>query len=364
MIIRYRTGGNSEQISSSANWNIPLDPYTTLVPVQTPQARKLPTDRIQHSGRSANLNPANPGLAPMCFQMPMQAPLPWVNPAYYNGQVPITNFGPSQGTMNPTFFLGAQNQWMPCQPGQSYVYPSINQGSGNINAWLSRVKLDRNNNNLRTNALSDIKYKDKTTSGPKKERFFRFCWWNGGGKIRSRLRTNPVLRKLLAKKFDIFTYGEAETPSPHDLGIDGYICFLHTSKIGLAGNYRRGLAVFYLERYRYLVTRVYASRVFDIVWLKLVLGGDDLYFCFFYAPGSHHPLPARKSFYDEFSREFERFASRGKVFLVGDTNARLGSFLDDKNLNGKTISNPNKPQTTFHGIFAVLWPGRAELPVQ
>ena len=99
-----------------------------------PQARKLPTDQIQHPGRSANLNPANPGLAPMCFPMPMQAPLPWVNPAYYNGQVPITNFGPSQGTMNPTYFLGAQNQWIPCQPGQSYVYPSINQGSGNINA--------------------------------------------------------------------------------------------------------------------------------------------------------------------------------------------------------------------------------------
>ena len=91
------------------------------------------------------------------------------------------------------------------------------------------------------------------------------------------------------------------------------------------------------------MTRVYASNIFDIVWLKLVLGGEDLYFCFFYAPSSHHPLPARKSFYDQFSREFKRFASQGKVFLVGDTNARLGSFLDDKNLNGKTISNPNKP---------------------
>ena len=29
--------------------------------------------------------------------------------------------------------------------------------------------------------------------------------------------------------------------------------------------------------------------------------------------------------------------------MVGDTNARLGSFLDDKDVNGVLISNRNKP---------------------
>ena len=67
------------------------------------------------------------------------------------------------------------------------------------------------------------------------------------------------------------------------------------------------------------------------------------FFCFFYSPGSHHPLPVRKKFYDHFSREFQKYASRGKVFLVGDTNARLGSVLNDRNSKGQVITNSNKP---------------------
>ena len=51
-------------------------------------------------------------------------------------------------------------------------------------------------------------------SGPDKTTFFKFCWWNGGGKIKLRLNTNPVLRKFLAQKPDIFVYGEAGTPPP------------------------------------------------------------------------------------------------------------------------------------------------------
>ena len=63
---------------------------------------------------------------------------------------------------------------------------------------------------------------------------------------------------------------------------------------------------------------------------------------FFYAPGAHHPLPIRRKFYDIFTSKFAEFASLGKVFLIGDTNARLGSALNDKNLNGQFVSNPNK----------------------
>ena len=63
---------------------------------------------------------------------------------------------------------------------------------------------------------------------------------------------------------------------------------------------------------------------------------------FFYVPGAHHPLSIRSKFYDIFTSKFADFAALGKVFLIGDTNARLGSVLNDKNLNGQVISNPNK----------------------
>ena len=59
------------------------------------------------------------------------------------------------------------------------------------------------------------------TPVPNKALFFRFCWWNGGGKIRSRLKTNPLLGKLLLKEPDVFIYGEAETPSPSNLNVNG-----------------------------------------------------------------------------------------------------------------------------------------------
>ena len=129
---------------------------------------------------------------------------------------------------------------------------------------------------------------------PSNSNFFRFCFWNGGGKIRDRLKTNPMLLKLFKSKPDIFTYAEALTPSPHNLKIPGYLCYLHKSNICSKNNYRRGLAIFYLEKYRFLFTKVYACRTYDIVWMQLRTTSESLYFCFFYAPGSHHPFPDRK----------------------------------------------------------------------
>ena len=66
------------------------------------------------------------------------------------------------------------------------------------------------------------KYLSKTglsnvPSGPDKTCIFRFSWWNGGGRIRMRMQTNPELRKLLQTNPDIFAYGEAETPSSQNL---------------------------------------------------------------------------------------------------------------------------------------------------
>ena len=65
--------------------------------------------------------------------------------------------------------------------------------------------------------------------------------------------------------------------------------------------------------------------------------------CFFYAPGSHHPYPVRAKFYDTFSSQFSRFASLGKVYLLGDTNARLGQLLNDRNVHGVFTTNSNNP---------------------
>ena len=172
--------------------------------------------------------------------------------------------------------------------------------------------------------------------------FFSFSYWNGGGQIRNRLRTNPGLRNLIQKKPDFFIYAEALISSYHELGIDGYLCYLHKSKVESPNNYRRGLAIFYLKKYRFLFTKVYACRTYDIVWMRLTTISEPLHFCFFYAPGSHHPLPDRERFYDIFSTKFADFAALGKVYLIGDTNARLGSVLNDTNFKGQLISNPNQ----------------------
>ena len=112
-------------------------------------------------------------------------------------------------------------------------------------------------------------HRNKVSSSSKASFLFRFCWWNGGGQVRNRLRTNPQLRKLISTKPDIFVYGEALTPSPQNLDIDGYICYLHGTKNLSPVNFRRGLAIFYLEKYRYSLTREYTCRNYDIVWMKL-----------------------------------------------------------------------------------------------
>ena len=157
-----------------------------------------------------------------------------------------------------------------------------------------------------------------------------------------RLNTNPLLIKLLATKPDVFVYGEAEAPSPLNLSINGYICYLHKSKIELKNNFRRGLAIFYHTKHRFHLTKEYSSNKYDIVWMRLKTARENKYFCFFYAPGSHHQLLVRNNFYDTLCRSFSKYSSLGKVYLLGDTNARLGSLLNDRNVHGKLTSNPNK----------------------
>ena len=57
--------------------------------------------------------------------------------------------------------------------------------------------------------------------------FFRVVWWNGGGKIKSRIESNPVLIKLINdRKPNVFIYGEAQIAIPHDLNLKGYLFIL------------------------------------------------------------------------------------------------------------------------------------------
>ena len=101
---------------------------------------------------------------------------------------------------------------------QTYVKTFQENGGNAIHSHL------RNNN------------RNNVPTGPANTIFFRFIWWNGGGNIRMRLRTNPQLRKLLSTKPDVFIYGEAETPSSHNLNMNDYDCFLHKSKLEIDGH--------------------------------------------------------------------------------------------------------------------------------
>ena len=166
---------------------------------------------------------------------------------------------------------------------------------------------------------------------------------NGGGALVKRLRINPTLRSLFSKQnVDIFCYGEALTSCCNHKLLDGYDCYLHRAYINKKDNYRRGLAIFFRERFKFLFSKVYACRKFDIVWMKLAMSTENIFFCFFYAPGDHHNSSTRQLFYDFLSRTYIKFASLGKVYLLGDTNARVGSFLNDRDINGNFVCNRNR----------------------
>ena len=140
----------------------------------------------------------------------------------------------------------------------------------------------KRNRKSRTNISENKLHCSRLPSSPPRTTFFNFCFWNGGGgKIKFRLKTNPELRKLLKKKPDLFVYGESETPSSVGLSINGYACYLHKSKLNTIDNYRRGLAIFYLNKYKHLLTRVYSSKTYDIVWMRLNIARKPLFFCFF-----------------------------------------------------------------------------------
>ena len=110
---------------------------------------------------------------------------------------------------------------------------------------------------------------------------FRVCWWNGGGAIRTRIRVNPGLDSLLKTNPDIFVYGESACSNARGLFLSGYRFLFHRSYIKEKQKFRRGLVIFYKDKYHNLISKAYSSKNFDIYWIKLATKNKQLHFCFF-----------------------------------------------------------------------------------
>ena len=101
------------------------------------------------------------------------------------------------------------------------------------------------------------------------------------------------------------------------------------------------MVLFYKQKHKQRITKVFASKLFDIVWLRLATKSGLIYICFFYAPGAHHEEGFRIKFYNTLCRSFEKFGKLGRVFMLCDSNARLGKFTNDRNIHGIPIKNNN-----------------------
>ena len=86
-------------------------------------------------------------------------------------------------------------------------------------------------------------------------------------------------------------------------------------------------------------TKVSSSSIFDIIWLRMATIFTAGYFCFFYEPGEYHREVLRAEFYNALQNDFDHFNSLGKIFMLVDANARLGNYLNDRNINGLLVSS-------------------------
>ena len=60
---------------------------------------------------------------------------------------------------------------------------------------------------------------------------FTVSWWNGGGKLVSRIMVNPELKQFLETKPDIFVYGEALVGRlTKEVSLEGYDTFIHKAE--------------------------------------------------------------------------------------------------------------------------------------
>ena len=165
------------------------------------------------------------------------------------------------------------------------------------------------------------------------------AWWNGGGKLIPRIKANPELQKFIATNPDIFAYGEALVfKSNKEYGLIGYKSILHKA---LNGGTRRGIVVYYRNKHTHTITKDAGNKEFDILWIRMKTKKEECIFGFFYAPGAHKEESTRERFYDELRRGVDRYKGK-RIYLMGDSNARLGDYSGDKDINGHTKTNNNK----------------------
>ena len=136
-------------------------------------------------------------------------------------------------------------------------------------------------------------------------------YWNCGGNLIHRIRVNPELI-LLLKIPEIFVFAETLVHKSIKSPIPDYHIIQHMAKKNTC---RRGLAVFFTRKYRYIVTKDQFSKEFDIIWIRLKNRIGDKILCFFYAPGENHPIIIRTKFYDELRRGLEKYSDNSIFFL-------------------------------------------------
>ena len=155
------------------------------------------------------------------------------------------------------------------------------------------------------------------TNVERKNREMVVSWWNGGGRLIPRIRVNPELTKFISTKPDIFVYGESLTYRfKQSITIPGYKVILHTAK---RNDLRRGLAVYYREKYANVITKEKSSKRFDILWIRMKSPLEENIFCFFYASGLNHEEGTREMFYDELRKGVDKFAKEKRQYISWGT---------------------------------------------
>ena len=81
-----------------------------------------------------------------------------------------------------------------------------------------------------------------------------------------------MLTRLFAREnVDIFCYGEAQVIKSNSMLIEGFDYYLHSAYLNKSDNYRRGLAIFFREQFRFLFSKVYVCKKLEIVWMRLIV---------------------------------------------------------------------------------------------
>ena len=146
----------------------------------------------------------------------------------------------------------------------------------------------------------------------------------------------------------MFVYAESLVFKTVKKKLPGYCALHHFAK---PNSCRRGITVFFQEKFQFSISKDRGSDSFDILWIRLQSVSEAFIFCFFYAPGDHKPIGDRTKFYDELREGLKRYPPGTKIFLLGDSNARLGAFSKDKGI--MVHLSPTITNRCFEGFLSI-----------